>query len=872
MTRLALWIVRAAAWLVPHDERSEWRREWMAEAQARQSGMRMLAFALGAPVHAAWLQKEQWRPDMVMADLRYGWRQLRGRPGMAAAAVLTLAIGIGATTAIFSVVYGVLLKPLPYREPDRLVQLWETNPLRDWTEANVAPGNMISWRERSHSFDSMAWYFGNDARGAGTSTLSLGGSGEPVRVTMMSVSTNFFSVLGASPALGRAFVDGEDVVGHQRVLVLSHAFWRRQFAADPSIINRSIILNGRDYLVAGVMPASFAYDNRPIDVWAPLAMDLAQQREVRRPHFLRVVARLKPGATLEQARADVTAIAKDLEREYPATNQQMGVGVGPLMDWFVGPSRQALIMFFGAVALLLLIACVNVANLFLSRMTERGREMSIRAALGANRLRLIRQLIAEAAVVCATGAACGVGLAALALRAFPRFAPAGMPRIDDVRINLVVAGFAVAMTALTTLMVGLMPAWQASRTDLRAGLGDGARTTSPAGRRMRQWLVGAEVGLAVVLLVGASLTIRSFIALISVPAGFPIDGLVSAKMSLPGIRYGDTGKSAQFFETLVSRLRQESGVTGAGAVSVLPLEGSSWTGNIYIEGRPEVRGLEIRHKTVTHGYLEALGIPLADGHPITPIDLANGQQPVVVNRALARLYFPDGDAVGRRITFSAPDGAKTQWATIVGVSANEPQGGLGSEAKPEVYEPEVLRDDSEMAVLVRSRMPPADALATLTRVVHGLDSQVAVYDARSMADTVSLSVSRERLAMSLSGVFALSALLLAAVGIFGVASHAVVARTREIGVRMAFGATRSSVTGLILRQELRAVWVGLIVGSGAAYACARLITTLLFKVTAGDIWSFAAGILLLVVTALCACLIPARRAVRLNPVEALRGE
>ncbi|TAK13853.1 MAG: FtsX-like permease family protein, partial [Acidobacteria bacterium] len=684
--RLAHWIVRASAWIVPADARTDWRAEWLAEMAARPSARAQWAFACGAPLHAVWLQKEQWRPEMVTADIRFGWRQIRRRPGVALAAILTLAMGIGATTAIFSVVYGVLLRPLPYREPSRLVQLWEVNPLFSWTEANVAPGNMISWRERNHTLAEMAWYFGSDTRGAGLSTLTLGGSGDPVRVDAMSVSANFFDVLGVAPRLGRAFAAGEDTGGPHRLVVLSDGFWRRQFGADPSIVNRTIPVNGREYTVIGVMPPSFSFDNKPVDFWLPLIMDLAQMREVRRPHYLRVVARLKPGVTIDQARADIVSIASDLEREYPGTNTQMSAGLGPVADWFVGSARAPLLAFLGAVALVLLIACVNVANLFIARTLDRARELSLRAALGASRLRLVRQLMAEAGVIAAAGAAAGIAFAYAALRLFVAFAPEGLPRLDHVGLNVPVLLFAIGITAAVTMVIGLMPAWQASRSDVRSGLGDGGRTT-PAAGRMRRTLVAAEVALAVVLLVGATLTLRSFVSLVNVRPNFAMDGLVAGRVTLPGIRYGEDGKSARFFEEVAARLRAKGGVSAAGAVTRLPLEGTVWTGQLFIDGRPDVHGREIRHKTATFGYLETLGLPILSGRPFAAADIANGQLPVVINQTLARRFFPDGDAVGRRIAFDAP-AEKVRWRTIVGVAADEPQDGLGMPAQPELYEPE----------------------------------------------------------------------------------------------------------------------------------------------------------------------------------------
>jgi putative ABC transport system permease protein len=864
------WIVRASAWLVPGESRGTWRREWLAELDACDSGAARWRLAAGAPRHAWWLQREQWRTDMVLADMKFGWRQVRRTPGASLAAVLTLAIGIGATTAIFSVVYGVLLKPLPYREPERLVQIWETNPLFDWTEANVAPGNLISWRERNHTIESMARYFGSDTRGAGLTSLTLGDAGEPVRVQGMSVSANFFDVLGVAPAIGRTFAAGEDTGAPHRLIVLSDAFWRRQFGADPSIVGREVTLNGRAYSVIGVMPTAFSFDNKPADFWLPLNMDEAQVREVRRPHYLRVVARLKPGVTHAAARADLSAIAKDLEREHPDTNTQMGVGLGPIDDWFVGPSRGPILAFLAAVALVLLIACVNVTNLFLARAVDRTRELAVRAALGANRVRLTRQLLAEAGLVSIAGAALGVALAVGALRLFVRYAPEGIPRLDTLDVKVPVLLFSVALTALVTLAVGMAPAWRAGRTDLRSGLGDGSRTIG-GGTELRRVFVGVEVALAAVLLVGATLTLRSFVALLSVRTNVSMDNAITARVALPGLRYGDAGKSAAFFEGLAKRLREEPGVSAAGAVTRLPLRGVEWTSQFFVEGRPEIHGREIRHKTVTTGYLEALGVPVLEGHTLADADLLGGQLPIVVNQALARKFFPAGDALGRRVTFGAPN-EKTQWRTVVGVTGDEPQDGLGEPAEPEVYEPEGNLDESEMSLLVRTSLPPADAAALLRRVVRERDAQLALAEVRTLAEGKWQSVARERLAMALAVVFAVSALLLAVVGVYGVASQGTAQRTREIGVRVAFGATAGQVVSLLLRQELRVVVLGLATGAIAAFFVSRAVSSMLYGVTPLDVASYAIGAGILAVAAALACLVPARRALRVDPVTALRAE
>jgi predicted permease len=867
---LAQALVKIAAWLAPSGERDEWRREWLAELHYRAArGRPLAAFALGAPIHALWLRKEQWRPTLIMSHLRFSLRALRRRPGLASASVLTLALGIGATTAIFSAVYGILLKPLPYRDPATLVQMWERNPLFNWTEAEVAPGNLISWMERNHVFADVAWYAASGTRQAGVRDVTVGGD-RPIRVRALPVSANFFDVIGVQAHLGRTFARGEDVPGHHREIVLSDAFWRSHFAADPNVIQRTAILNGVSFAVIGVMGPSFRFDQGDTDFWIPLAMNLDEVRELRRPHMLRAVARLRPGVTVAQAQADLSQIASALEREYPDTNRQMGVGVGPLDDWFVGQTRRPLLTFLAGVALLLFISCANVATLLLARASERTREMSVRAALGASRAHLIRQLLIESFVLAMLGTIVGVGLAVGALRVFVHLAPAGIPRLDEIGLHPAVAAFAVGLTWVTALLVGLVPALDAARMDLRTGLSPGTRVTASRAPQLRRLLVGVEVMLAVVLLVGAMLTLRSFLALVAVDPGFSPAQLVSARVALPSARYGNDGQPSAFFEQVLAKVRSLPGVTSAGATAALPLEGRSWTGDLFIEGQPDVHGRELRHRSISGGYLEALGPRVIHGRTISNLDTAKAPPVVVVNETLARRYFPNQNPVGRRLAFETP-GPKTVWRTIVGVVGDQVQAGPGVPQDPEVYDSHLQEEWSDMAILVRTAAP-AMVLSGLRQVIHDLDPQLAVYDVGPFSDHLSRALVRERFSTRLVGLFAGVALLLAAVGIYGVTSQVVAARTREIGVRVAFGATRTDVLRLIVRQELRVVIVGLLAGCGLAALGSRALASMLYGVTASDPASFGSAALVLFLVGLVACFVPARRALRVDPIAALRVE
>jgi predicted permease len=869
-TALARLVVRLAAPLVPRGERADWRREWLAELEAVAVGRRSSPwrFAMGAPWHALALRANGWRPSAFWADARHGTRWLRRRPVFALTAVATLALGVGAVTAMFAIVYGVLLKPLPYREPTRLVQLWETNPLFNWTEAAIAPGNAISWRERNHVFEDMAWYLGTASREAGAANLTVEGD-PPARVHAMLVWANFFEVLGAPPAIGRTFAPDEDEPGKPLVIVLSDAFWRARFGADPHVVGETLRMSGRTYTVIGVMPAVFHFDQTPTDFWLAITSRLADFREVRRPHSLRAIARLKPGVTPAEARRDLSAVAAALEREYPDTNHLMGVGVGPLDDWFVGPVRRPLVALFLAIALVLVIACANVANLLLVGTSERAREIAVRAAIGASHGRLVRQFLTESLLLAIGGTACGVLLAEGGLRAFVALAPAGVPRLAEISLNPTVGLFAVGLAIMTTVAVGVAPAWHGAREDVRRGLGDGVRTTTTGVQRVRRGVVTAEVALAAVLLVGAFMAVRSFRALLGVNAGFPVDGLVVAKISLPNARYGSPNQASAFFGAVSANLRAEPGVSAAGATLQLPLEGSAWTGDLYIEGRPEFHGRELRHKSITTGYLEALGVPLVAGRTIGAADRTDTPLVAVANTAFASRFFPAGGALGARVAFDDPS-PRQKWTTIVGVVGDERQDSLAAPPVPEVYEAETQDEFSTMSVAVRSARPAGDVVALIRRDVRAIDPQLALSDAGPFADRLDRSVMPERAAATAIELFAVCAVLLATIGVYGVAAGVAAGRVREIGIRLAFGATGADVVGLIVRQEFVPVAVGLAIGGLLAAAAGRVVGAMFYGVTGHDALSFVAGAVTLLATGAVACLIPARRALRVDPAAALR--
>jgi putative ABC transport system permease protein len=887
-------VLRLFAFIVPASHRGDWLREWEAElawltqttlkgrTTATQTTLkgrttpgraRIARRLCGALVHALWLRKEEWSLDMLLQDLRYALRVLAGRPSFALVAALTLALGIGANTAIFSVVYGVLLKPLSLRDPDRLVQLWETNPLRNWTNATAAPANLLDWKKRNRVFEDIGYYPGQDDKTPFENDLSMMSlHGEPEPVTGLQVSANLFPVLGVAPSFGRTFRAEEQVPGRQRVAILSHDLWRTRFNGDPSVLGRSIPINLRDYEVVGVMPAGFQFPMPDIQLWTPFAESDTFPSQ-RRPHYLRAIARLKPGVTLEQARAHMTGIAAQLEKEYPDTNTQMGVGLGPLHDWVVADVRTALLVFISAVGLVLLIACANVANLLLARAAGRAREFAVRTALGAARLRLVRQLLTESLLLALAGGLLGIVVANWTLGVLIRLSPEDLPRLREVRIDGWVFAFMALVTGATAFLFGLVPAWHSSRTDA-AALKDGARTTSGGGRTTRRLLVIGQVAASVALVACAGLLLRSFERLQRVPPGVDPANVITFRLNLPGVKYDADDKAIAFYEALMERLRALPGVTAAGGTSVLPLEGSGWTGDLFIEGRPEVWGRELRHKTITPGYFAAIGLRIVRGRDFAPSDTASAPAVAIVNETLVRMYFQDTDPIGRRITFDNPRRRKEppSWSTIVGVVADEKQDSLSEAVAPEAYDSHRQGAEYGQAIAVRSRIPPAALLPEVRKTVRELEPAVALYDVRTLEDVVARSMSRERFTTWLVAVFAALALAIATVGVYGVVAFSVSRRTQEIGVRVALGASRGAIVRIVMAEALGLVGIGLALGLAAAIAAGRGIRTLLFETAPTDAVTLASVVGLLAVTAILAGLGPTRRALSVDPIQALRYE
>jgi putative ABC transport system permease protein len=808
------------------------------------------------------------------ADFRYAVRSLSREPGFTAVAALTLALGIGTTTAMFSVAHAVLWRPLPFAQPERLVEIWETNPLMHWTDAPVAPANFADWQRRTRLLSGIAAYNGQSIKADAGFDVFLTGSGEPQRLKATAVTGNLFRVLGANARLGRTFTDEETFAGKNRVAVLSAALWQSAFGGDSNIVGKNISLNGRNYAVVGVMPAEFFFPSRGVQLWIPLGYEPKVFVERRQAHGLRAVARMRPGVTLTQAQSEMTAIASQLEREYPYTNTKMGVGLGPFRDWTIGGTRSPLLILLGAVGFLLLIVCANVANLQLSRGVRRAREIGIRTALGASRGQIAQQLLTESLAVSLLGGTLGLGLA-MALRALLLSAsPGALPLFSEVRIDWTVAAFNFAVALLAPALFGVLPAWSSFRTET---LSDRSHAASGHSRRARSVLVASEIALSVMLVAGAGLLVESLLSLERVNPGFNPDRVLSFSLALPSIRYSTDPKMVAAVAEIERRLQADPRVQHEGAISGLPLKGSVYTGAATIEGRaPGEYQRELWHKSVTPDYFRAIGTPLIHGRMLDDHDGQRDGHPggllvTMVNETLARKYFPGEDAIGKRIRFGRPN-EKDPWVVIVGVVADAKQDGMDQPVQPEVYVPFADDTASPVSFVLRSSADPAELAALVRREVHAVDKDLVPTDIVTMRELVSGSLQQERFRTALLSGFAGAALLLAAIGIYGVLAHLVTQRTREIGIRMALGAQQPQLLAMIFRQGMGPVAYGVALGIAGAVACARLIRTLLFGVDATNPATYAAAAAILLMVAMCACYFPARRATKVDPMVALREE
>ena len=795
----------------------------------------------------------------LIQDLRYGARLLLKRPGFTFVAVLTLALGIGANTAIFSVVNAVLIRPLPYPQPDRLLTIRGNQSLPDLDDIKA----------QSEAVE----YFG----GAVVQALDYTGEAEPLQVQAALCNADLFGVLGARPLLGRVISPAEDVPGGARVVVLSYGFWQRRTGGDPNVIGRSLPLSGNSYTVIGVMPADFSMPREQPDLWAAVRVANPIAAQFRGVHFLRTYLRLKPGVTVNEAQAEMAAIDQRLAEQYPDENKDRHRLLVPLHTFLVGDIRWPLLILFGAVAFVLLIACTNFANLLLARAASRQREMVIRAALGARRSRLVRQMVVESTMLACLGGTLGVVLAMWGVDLLVALRPANLPRLMAIGIDGRVLVFTLLLSLLTGIVFGFAPAWSAASANVSDALKEGGRsaTAGLARQRLRGALVVAEIALALVLLAGAGLLIKSFALLRAVDPGFRPEGVMTMRVELPETRYKEIPQQRQFRERLLDALNAQPGAQAA-FISELPLSDYRLSHNFVIEGRPPVAAgdePEVETRSVSRTYFQTMKIPLLGGRDFGAQDNENSPMAAVVNESFVRQYFPDTDPVGARIQWAR--GPRNYWMTIIGVSRDVRQFSLTEAAEPTVftlYEQQDQPWKRWMFVVIRSQQEPAQLARLVEEQVWAIDRQLPVTSIQPMSEVVAASLSSERFNLILLGLFAGVALVLAGVGIYGVMSYTVTQRTHEIGVRMALGASAADVLGMVVRQGMRLALTGIVIGLAAAVALTRLMTSLLYGTSATDPLTFAAIALVLTGVALGACFVPARRATRVDPMVALRYE
>jgi putative ABC transport system permease protein len=804
--------------------------------------------------------------ETLIQDLRYGVRVLLKRPAFTAIIVLALAIGIGANTAIFSVINAILLRPLPYKNPDRISMIWLDNKKLGVDQDWHSYPNYMDYKEQNQSFEDMAAF--NDR------SFNLTGAGEPVRVTGVWATASMFPVMGVEPALGRAFAVEEEEPGKDLVVVISNGLWQRLFGADRDVVGRPINLNGVDRTIIGVMPPGFSFPEKETEIWVPLALS-PQRKQARGAFSLKAVGRLKPGVTIEQARADMGAIATRLQEQYP-NMAGYGVNLVPLHEQVTGKVRPALLVLLVAVAFVLLIACANVANLLLARAAVREREMAIRAALGARRSRIVRQLLTESVVLAILGGVAGLLIATWGLDVLIALSPPDTPRLEQVGVDVRVMAFTLGVSLLTGLVFGLVPALESSKPDMNESLKEGGRgsTGGRRGSRVRNLLVVSEIALSLVLLICAGLMIRSFVRLQAFDLGFNPNNLITMHVQLPGSKYRNEQQAVDFFQRLFKRLESAPGVQAAGGISSIFLSDTPNSTTFTIEGRPpqpDAERVEVPVDGVTSNYFRVMGIPLLKGREFDDRDVIGSTPVAIINETFARRFFADEDPVGKRFVYGNPD-PRNPWITIVGVVADTRRTGFEKAVRPETFLPQYQNPDTALTIVARTASDPAGFANTLRGEVWAVDKDQAVYDIKTMDQTLSEMTSRRRFTMTLLGVLAGAALILAAMGIYGVISYSVTQRTHEIGIRLAMGAQTSDVLRLIVGQAARLAFEGVSVGLVASFSLTRFMSSLLYGVSATDPLTFAAISLVLTGVALGASYVPARRAMRVDPIVALRYE
>lgn len=807
--------------------------------------------------------------ENLFQDLRYSIRILLGKPGFTAVAVIALALGIGANTAIFSVVNAILLRPLAYDEPERLVWIWEHNLASDVQREPISYPNFSDYREQNQIFEN-----------AGAFTrwqpiLTTGGGAE--RILANQVSASLFSTLRVEAVEGRTFLPEEDQPGKNRVAILSYGLWQRRFGSDKKIVGETITLNSIPFTVVGVMPEQYRHPDpdarKPIELFVPLGMNANTAH--RRLDMLNVIARLKPSISIDQARTGMEIVSARLDQQYPETNAGWGVTIIPLHERFVGDVRPAMLFLLGAVAFLLLIACANVANLLLVRAISRQKEIAIRKALGASRRRLIRLFLTESVVLALIGGVLGSLLALWGINILIALSPGNIPRIGEARLDMLALGFTLAVSLLTGIIFGLAPAIEASNPDLIESLKEGSKNASQGSGngRIRSLLMISEVSMTLILIICAGLMIKSFLRLQQVNAGFNPERVLTTELALPRLKYREPHQALSFYNEVIRRVESLPGAQAVATVSAVPLGTGISILNLEIEGRPQLSADHVigaESQVVSPSYFRAMGIPLLKGRLFADQDTEDAPGVIVINEEMSERYWPNEEAIGKRI--SLVDAKTGPWLTVIGVVGNVHQITLDSKPYPQMYEAYAQNPDWGAALVVRTDSDPINMIPALRAQVASVDTDQPLYNVRTMEQVLSESISRQRFNTLLIGIFTSVALVLAAVGIYGVISYSVSHRSHEIGIRMALGAQRADILKMIIEYGLKLALIGAGIGLAAAFVLTRVMTSLLYGVSAIDPFTFAIGTIILIGVALLSCYVPARRATKVEPMIALRYE
>ena len=881
---------RLASWLRGLFRRSLGEREMTAELEghiesraedlmrnglARQEALRRARIEFGGVENF----KEECREarglnlfDSLLQDLRFAFRMLRKSPGFTAVAVLTLALGIGANTAIFSVVYSVLLRPLPYPHPGQLVSMFEANPEKGVKETGSSYVDFAEWQRQNRTFSFIA--------GAQRHDLTFTGNGEPAELDTVVVTSDYFSLLGVKPLAGRFFSPEESKKGAAPVVIISENLWRSRFSSDPNIIGRAMILDQRSFTIVGIMPAGFRtpFFNEAQDIWIPLALDPLFGGWLDRPggHWLPVIGRVKPGVSPAQAQADMDLVSANLAKEFPAEDAGWTVHLNSLQQEIVGNARTPLLILLGAVGLVLLIACANIASLLLARATSRGREMALRQALGAERGRIVRQLLTESALLGLLGGVAGILVGYWSIRALIPLLPSQLPQVQNVSLDGWVLVFALLLSAAACIGFGLAPALLAAESDVEANLKEGAARSGQGGRRhrARQLLAASEMALALILIVGAGLFLRSFVSLTSVNPGFHVAHIVKAEVSLPRFQYASPEQWNAFAKELLERVQAQPGLQDSALVIPVPLADGQINLPFSIPGAPPLAPgtpSTADYVSVSPGYFRVMGVPLLRGRIFNDLDEATSPRVAIISAALAKVYFPNQDPVGREISISFPPD-KNVVRRIVGIVADVHDVSLHQAPGPMVYVPYAQQPFWGSPVIVKTTQSPSAVAAAVRQVVRSIDPNLPVTEIASMPDVLASSVAVPRFRTWLLGLFGFVALILATVGIFGVISYSVSCRTQEFGVRIALGASGGAIGRMVLRESLLLAAAGLSAGMVAAVALAQFLKSQLYGVGATDPLTFVGTVALLLGVALAAGYLPARRATRVDPMVALRYE